>query len=163
MKYPLAYIDYLYYFHIDRDYFECHEVLESHWKNNGKERTSIWVGLIQIAVSYYHYRRGNKIGAIKMLNKSHLLLSYKEKEIEELGLNYNELMRKLERSLLDLQENLPYRAITLPINNPILMQKCLDYSNNSAIHWFDEIDEAPYEIIHKHKLHRTKNYVYASR
>lgn len=50
--YPKAYIDYLVYFHGLRDYFECHEVLEEHWKKDDKaERKKYWVGLIQIAVA----------------------------------------------------------------------------------------------------------------
>ena len=32
MVYPEAYIEYLMYFHGNRDYFECHEVLEEYWK-----------------------------------------------------------------------------------------------------------------------------------
>ncbi|WP_205628902.1 DUF309 domain-containing protein, partial [Acinetobacter baumannii] len=49
--YPEALIDYLVYFHADRDFFECHEVLEDYWKSLPKEERSLfWVGLIQIAV-----------------------------------------------------------------------------------------------------------------
>ena len=42
--YSQAYIDYLVHFHGDRDYFECHELLEEHWKKT-KEDTAILFGL----------------------------------------------------------------------------------------------------------------------
>ncbi len=56
--YAKAYIEYLAHFHGTRDYFECHEVLEEHWKAvDPKNRSSVWVLLIQIAVSMYHARQ----------------------------------------------------------------------------------------------------------
>lgn len=33
--YPAEYLEYLVYFHADRDYFECHEILEEYWKEQG--------------------------------------------------------------------------------------------------------------------------------
>lgn len=35
--YPEAYIEYLAEFHGSRDYFECHELLEEHWKKTLRE------------------------------------------------------------------------------------------------------------------------------
>ena len=71
MGYPKAYILYLVHFHGDRDYFECHEILEEHWKEmDPKDRMSHWVGLIQIAVAVYHERRENRQGAIRTLTKA---------------------------------------------------------------------------------------------
>ena len=60
MNFPQKYIEYLVHFHGDRDYFECHEILEEYWKkiDNGNKE-SIWVGLIQLAVANYHHRRKN--------------------------------------------------------------------------------------------------------
>lgn len=52
--YPKAYIEYLVHFHSDRDYFECHEILEEHWKQDGRNKG--WLVLIQTAVAFYHYR-----------------------------------------------------------------------------------------------------------
>lgn len=36
--YPPEYIEFLYHFHCDRDYFECHEILEELWKKILKKR-----------------------------------------------------------------------------------------------------------------------------
>ncbi len=45
------------------DFFECHEVLEELWLEcRGPER-KYYQGLIQAAVSLYHYTRGNYVGA----------------------------------------------------------------------------------------------------
>lgn len=68
--YPKPYIDYLVYFHTNRDYFECHEVLEEHWKvADPRHRNVLWVGLIQVAVSLYHHRRSNYVGAERTMKK----------------------------------------------------------------------------------------------
>lgn len=70
-RYPLAYIEYLAHFHGSRDYFECHELLEAHWKlEQNHERKVIWHGLIQVAVASYHERRGNFAGAVKMMEQA---------------------------------------------------------------------------------------------
>ncbi|WP_260405419.1 DUF309 domain-containing protein, partial [Paenibacillus sp. 598K] len=63
--YPDDYIQYLIEFHVTRDYFECHELLEEYWKEQPGDDPfyDTWVGLIQIAVSQYHHRRSNHRGA----------------------------------------------------------------------------------------------------
>ena len=84
MVYPEAYIEFLMYFHGNRDYFECHEVLEEYWKEvDPGNRSSHWVGLIQVAVGFYHYRRGNLAGALRTFHKA----------IKNIESNHNELIR----------------------------------------------------------------------
>jgi uncharacterized protein len=49
------------------EYFECHEVLETAWLAAvGKEKLFLQ-GLIQIAVSFHHLRRGNFSGSSRLL------------------------------------------------------------------------------------------------
>src|SRR5690242_18943784 len=50
------------------EFFECHEVLEQVWLNAQQQKTLFLQGLIQIAVSFYHLRRGNTIGAERLLS-----------------------------------------------------------------------------------------------
>jgi predicted metal-dependent hydrolase len=45
-------------------FFECHEVLEELWKPlpPGPEKTFLQ-GLLQVGVGFYHWQRGNPVGA----------------------------------------------------------------------------------------------------
>ncbi|MDB5084717.1 MAG: hypothetical protein JWN30_1603 [Bacilli bacterium] len=61
------YLNYLYYFNVKRDFFECHEHGEYLWLNSGSG--DFLKGLIQLAVSLYHLSRGNRRGAAVMLSR----------------------------------------------------------------------------------------------
>ncbi|MBS4217260.1 DUF309 domain-containing protein [Bacillus sp. FJAT-49711] len=154
MPFSKAYVAFLFHFHSDRDYFECHEVLEDHWKNNGMARDSIWVGLIQMAVSFYHYRRGNIKGSVKLIDKAIRLLSYKEEEVLALGINYEELIGKLNRSKVRMVHKMPYKPINIPINNQLLLTICKKQSAIQGYTFENLIDEAPDKIVNKHTLRK---------
>ncbi|MDF2815018.1 MAG: hypothetical protein K0Q81_1218 [Paenibacillus sp.] len=66
--YDQLYIEFLYYFNIERDYFECHEVMEELWMEEG--RNPLHQGLLQVAVGLYHHRNGNIGGAIKLFDQA---------------------------------------------------------------------------------------------
>ncbi len=52
-----------------KEYFDCHETLEELWKDyTDKDREAIQ-GIIQIAVGYYHLRRGNQAGTLKLFER----------------------------------------------------------------------------------------------
>ncbi len=63
-KYDPLYISFFYHFNVARDYFECHEVMEELWLEEG--RYPFYQGLLQIAVGLYHHRNGNVNGAVKL-------------------------------------------------------------------------------------------------
>lgn len=65
--YDRLYVDFIYYFNIERDYFECHEVMEELWLEEG--RKPLYQGLLQIAVGLYHHWNGNVGGAIKLFSQ----------------------------------------------------------------------------------------------
>lgn len=65
--YERLYVEFVYYFNVERDYFECHEVMEELWLEEG--RNPIFQGLLQIAVGLYHYRNGNVSGSIKLFTQ----------------------------------------------------------------------------------------------
>lgn len=47
-------------------FYQCHETLEQVWmKKKGNEREFIQA-IIQLAVGYYHYKRNNQVGALKL-------------------------------------------------------------------------------------------------
>lgn len=65
--YEELYVAFIYYFNIERDYFECHEVMEALWLEEG--RNPIFQGLLQLAVGLYHHRNGNVSGSIKLFSQ----------------------------------------------------------------------------------------------
>ncbi|MFS0822892.1 DUF309 domain-containing protein [Bacillus sp. 1P02SD] len=151
--YPQAFIEYLIHFHCDRDYFECHEVLEEHWKEDPlPKRKKYWVGLIQIAVSFYHYRRGNRAGALKMMKSALKICKEQKSELEELGFQVDELIELLQKKYDDIENGIPYKSINLPLTDKILLADCISQASKSGKSWGKASDFSNKEIIHKHKL-----------
>lgn len=154
--YPKAYIDYLVLFNGSRDYFECHEVLEDYWKLDAiGERKNYWVGLIQIAVTMYHYRRENNVGALKMIKKAQRHLKPFRKELLELGLDDKELFNCLNEVEQRIQSGLPYHSINLPIKDLGLIEHCIMLCERENIVWGKPSDMSESLLIDKH-LHRTR-------
>lgn len=161
--YPTAYIEYLSYFHGNRDYFECHEVLEEHWKgDHPSERKNYWVALIQIAVSLYHHRRQNFSGALKMMNNAIKLLRQNQTQVTKLGIDYDLLMEELERYLDNIRNKGPYKSIDLPILDNSLLEECYHYCNRAGIKWGLPSNLDDQRLVHKHSL-RDRSDVIAER
>ncbi|BDG46655.1 DUF309 domain-containing protein [Parageobacillus sp. KH3-4] len=158
--YPVAYIRYLIHFHTDRDYFECHEILEEHWKKTGYKK--VWVLLIQIAVALYHHRRGNQQGALRMMRKALSLLSKEQKAIRELGLDDQRLSEQLERYIERMEQNGAYESIELPICDETLRKTCQAICDERGLIWGKASDMNNVFLIHKHKL-RDRSDVIAAR
>lgn len=56
--------------YLDTDHpFHAHEVLESLWKSRPTGERDLWQGLAQIAVGLTHAQRGNRTGAIALLDR----------------------------------------------------------------------------------------------
>lgn len=156
--YDRAYIDYLIYFHCERDYFECHEVLEEHWKNDPtKERKKYWVGLIQIAVGLYHQRRGNFRGALKMISNAILLLENDRQAVKKLGLHSEQLIKQLTKRKNEIEVKQSYYSFNLPILDKELLRICQNRCKNTQYIWGQASDLANEYLIHKHtKRDRTE-------
>lgn len=163
MNYPAAYIDYLVHFHADRDYFECHELLEEHWKMDvPADRKIVWVGLIQIAVSLYHQRRGNYNGAFRMMKSAVRILSDEKEEIQKLGLDDTTLLSSLHTRLTAIQHEMTYESLDLPITDSSLLTLCQQKSKEKGLIWGQRSDLSNNELIHRHKL-RDRTSVIAER
>lgn len=67
LGYDRLYVDFIYFFNIERDYFECHEVMEELWLEEG--RKPLYQGLLQLAVGLYHHWNGNVGGSIKLFSQ----------------------------------------------------------------------------------------------
>lgn len=149
MNYPQPYIDYLLYFHGQRDFFECHEVLEEYWKQ-GDGQEHMWVGLIQLAVSLYHYRRGNVVGAKRMMETA--IHNIREHPVSTLSLDQNILLNQMNEIIRCCELGQPYTDINLPINDADLLKKCYQLSQERGLSWGASSNLNDSLLIHKHKL-----------
>jgi predicted metal-dependent hydrolase len=149
--YDRAFIDYLLHFHCERDYFECHEVLEEHWKTDPpKMRKKYWVGLIQVAVGLYHQRRGNFTGALRMISNSIQLLENDRQAIEKLGLHSEELIKELKKRKNEILDKRSYYSFNIPINDQELLHICQMQCKDSHKLWGKDSDLSDEYLIHKH-------------
>ncbi|MEF3302604.1 DUF309 domain-containing protein [Paenibacillus sp. GYB003] len=111
--YDLLYVEFLYYFNVERDYFECHEVMEELWMEEG--RNPLYQGLLQVAVALYHHRNGNVGGAIKLFSQGLEKLEFYPKLT--MGIDLGRLVRDAETYLDKLLniENEPFDFYDLDI------------------------------------------------
>lgn len=156
--YPKAYVDYLVHFHGLRDYFECHEILEEHWKEDPRgDRKPHWVGLIQIAVGLYHHRRGNFAGAKRMLTNAKRIAIQERESLEHLSLEVDTLIGKLTKQIQHIEQNDPYVSIDLPITSPELLKLCDARCTEVGCVYGSPSDLTNEFIVHKHtKRDRTE-------
>jgi uncharacterized protein len=160
---PAAFEKYLYHFHVDRDYFECHEILEEYWKEHtDQQKNSIWVGFILLAVSNYHHRRNNFAGATRTLEKAISIFKIQKASISNLGLIENQFFELIESHLLNVRMNKPYLSYSLPIFNTVLLNRCYSISDISRANWGRTSDLTDESLIHRHK-HRDRSIVIAER
>lgn len=122
MSYEPLFVAYLVYFNRDRDYFECHEVLEELWLERGHD--PLYKGLLQIAVGLFHARRGNLSGGRKMLRSALERLSpYSE---QTLGIDLGKLRRETEEYLSAIAEGkeqaFAYYDLTIRLLDPELVR-----------------------------------------
>jgi uncharacterized protein len=151
---PTALIKYLYHFHVDRDYFECHEILEEYWKEEtNQQKNSIWVGLILLAVANYHHRRNNFTGATRTLEKALAIFRCEKGNIAKLGFDVKEFFNLLQNHLISIKNNNLYQSYSLPIilNNKQLTQ-CFTQNEISQMNWGKESNLLDEGLIHRHKL-----------
>ncbi|UNK17057.1 DUF309 domain-containing protein [Paenibacillus sp. N3/727] len=115
MKYDPLYAAYLVYFNRDRDYFECHEVLEELWL--ARDRDPRYKGLLQAAVGLYHFRNGNVRGSYKMMRSAHARLQ--PYPAEELGIRMAKLVSEISVYAARLAsydtQPFPYHDLTIEI------------------------------------------------
>ncbi|MCZ8518007.1 MULTISPECIES: DUF309 domain-containing protein [Paenibacillus] len=102
MGYDRLYVLFVYYFNNPRDYFECHEVMEELWLEEG--RNPLYQGLLQVAVGLYHYRNGNSNGAVKLMTAA--LEKLEGRPEQTLGIDLGKL-RDDGRTYLDKLLRLP--------------------------------------------------------
>jgi len=170
-RYPEPYLEFLVLFHGERDYFECHEVLEEYWQKERRggdaARARLWAGLIQIAVALYHERRGNAAGARKLLKKAAHLLETEDPgriglDREELKRRIGERMRKLDGAAdgtADEEEGRKrsggppgFRDLDLPFSDPKLEEECRRRCRERGFEWGAPSRMDRVELVHRHSV-----------
>lgn len=146
---PQAYIEYLFHFHCTRDYFECHEILEEYWKSTNKSEPK-WVGLIQVAVAMYHYRRNNLIGAARMLQTA--INNIRTYPVDSLELDQDMLISQLQDTYERCQQGKPYADFNLPILDEQLLQVCKELAHKRGYTWGEQSNLGNPELVEKHRL-----------
>lgn len=155
--YADAYVAYLAHFHGTRDYFECHELLEEHWKQeNDPVLKEIWHGLIQVAVSLYHERRGNFPGSRKMLEQAILHLT--RANPGKAGLDQSRLLELLRAryALLapspveQMDRPMVFEDMTLPVADDLLLQEAKAMCASWGYEWgrTSPMDDKPLILRH---------------
>lgn len=158
--YPDSYVSYLALFHGSRDYFECHEVMEEYWKEQGDSAyRPIWHGLIQVAVALYHQRRGNMNGAQKMMASA--LDNLRGQPVGELGIDAAALLEALSRRLEAIGAHAPYEPLDIPLSDPRLSAQIAELTGGGDSRYAPEDEYAP-AIRDKH-LVRDRSEVVAQR
>ncbi|NBD23516.1 DUF309 domain-containing protein [Paenibacillus glycinis] len=159
-RYPEAYESFLYEFHATRDYFECHELLEEYWKDHaGDGFADVWVGLIQLAVGCYHYRRGNRRGAAMMFRQSRNRLA--ARQLEELAIDGPALTAMLDGVMAAVERGEPFADLNLPLADGRLLERLHAAAAANGHAWGapSGTDEA---LIHRH-ARRDRSEVIAAR
>ncbi|WP_274365270.1 DUF309 domain-containing protein [Paenibacillus thermotolerans] len=152
-RYPQAYIDFLVRFHGDRDFFECHELLEDYWKEHPEcPFRQVWVGLIQAAVGLYHQRRGNFRGAVKSFAGS--IRNSDPALLRELGIDADDWLKRLaeRRALLLTDSCVLYEDLDIPLQEEALFERCRSRADELGLHWGSPSDMQRRELIHRHML-----------
>lgn len=151
--FPKEYIQFLAHFHGDRDYFECHEILEEYWKKNDvKNKNSIWVGLILLAVSAYHHRRNNFNGAKRTLEKAITIFKTQPESVIKLGLDPHLLQDILTSRLSNITNQQRYISFNLPIWDQALLDLCRRYCKQNGFVWGMNSDLTNEHLVHRHIL-----------
>ncbi|MCP3025806.1 DUF309 domain-containing protein [Halobacillus sp. A5] len=152
--YPFPYIEFLAHFHGTRDYFECHEVLEDYWKKvEPGKRDSVWVLLIQFAVSLYHYRRGNSKGGIILIQKSLNKLPANRKALSSIGINVNEFQNLMLAVKKRMEADEAYESVSIPINVPALKEEVKALCMSWEVSFESSSDLTDEKLVHRHKKH----------
>lgn len=116
------YLAFISYFNSDRDYFECHEVMEELWLEEG--RHPLLQGLLQVAVGLHHWSNDNYSGAAKLTEAGLAKLSaYAD---IALGLDLAQLRRDMAATLALLAErpiDAPFRAFELVVLDEQLVRE----------------------------------------
>lgn len=147
-----------YQFHTHQHYFLCHDILEELWKSNPNfSKKDAIVSLILFSTAMYHYRRCNKLGALKSFKKA--LYTFKHaKDKETLGLKVNEFTLLIQNQIEKVKYDQTFQPIQLPITSSIERELINLYPNYEYKKQINNDDM----IVHCHRL-RDRSDIIAAR
>lgn len=128
-SYSELYVRFFYEFHVTKDYFECHELLEDLWMEEARE--PFYQGLLQIAVGLFHHRNGNVGGACKMFDLAVQKLDYYPDQW--MGIDVEKARQEVRAAKLRIEHD--ELAIFVPIEISILdenLKKLVDKYKNEC-------------------------------
>ncbi|BBH19337.1 hypothetical protein Back11_06820 [Paenibacillus baekrokdamisoli] len=97
--YDERFVHFVVLFNVDADYFECHEVMEELWLEEG--RSLLYQGLLQAAVGLHHWRNDNYSGAVKLFDQAeNKLVQYPN---VRMGLDLGQLRADIARCVAPLR------------------------------------------------------------
>lgn len=115
------FVDYCTYFNGNKDYFECHEVLEEYWKDIAPgDKDHPFVGYVQLATGLYHWRRGNTDGALRILKKAKRNVEANRDAIFFEFVNLPQLLQDIDTTLERIIKCKPFQPFQLVITNATL-------------------------------------------
>ncbi|MFJ7952421.1 DUF309 domain-containing protein [Lysinibacillus sp. NPDC096418] len=149
------FIDYCAYFNGNEDFFECHEVLEEYWKDIAPgDKNHPLVGLVQLATGLYHWRRGNQIGATRILQKALKNFEFNKESVFYEFLDFETLLIQTKRAIECSKDNGEFYAFKFPITQEL--QPLVTARINTLPTTDNEY------LLHKHML-RDRSHILAER
>jgi len=121
-SYDPLYVAFLAYFNRERDYFECHEVMEQLWLEEARD--PLYQGLLQVAVGLYHHRNGNIDGGVKLLTAA--IHKLEGRAPVTLGIDMGKLLQDAKAHLARLERHadtpFPFRDLDIVVVDPALAE-----------------------------------------
>jgi predicted metal-dependent hydrolase len=87
-----------------KDFFECHEILEDIWFDTRDDSRDFYRGMLHIAVGLYHLtKKSNPKGTIIQLNKAIVKLSHYKDNYNDV--NLKKLKKEIKNIITELEGN----------------------------------------------------------
>jgi len=157
LLHPL-FINFIEHFNGDRDYFECHEVLEEYWKEidpgNKDHPLTAW---IQLATGMYHWRRDNFNGAYRMLTKASWKISSHKDSPFFAGIDHVNLLADIKRAITAIEKSESF----VPFRLKLSMDLFGGLLNEQELVELFKLPE-PESLIHKH-MRRDRRHILEER
>ena len=96
----------------NQEWYEAHDALEDIWNNLDGDNRQIIQGILQVAVSQFHLKKGNHNGATILLGEG--LGRIRNRVHVDFGLDLKSFCCRLELILHKLQNNIPLNNNDIP-------------------------------------------------